>query len=197
MIARLLAIPTRCTRRILIRTMLGVVVVGWAAGCGEAGAQSTRTRDFALTPDTSRQTPSGDRPGAGDAAYSMTLSMRRALSRAGEQAFGEILVRVDKMRNQSHASTGEFGAMLERLAAALSRAGASGGTPMRFVVRPGEPVDYEVGGAVYLMTAGGFDQWELYPTLRIPDGGATLWSGDGAVRMLRQPRGADGLFLAQ
>ncbi len=177
--------------------MLGVVVSGWAAGCGEAGAQSTRTRDFALAPETSRPAPSGARPGDGDVAYSMTLSMRRALSRAGEPTFGEILIRVDMLRNQSHASTGEFRAMLERLAAALSRAGASGGTPMRFVVRPGEPVDYELGGAVYLMTAGGFDQWELYLTLRIPDGGATLWSADGAVRMLRQPRGADELFKAQ
>ncbi len=178
--------------------MLGVVVSGWTAGCGEAGAQATRTRDFALTPQISRPASlSGSRPGVGDAAYGMTLSMRRALSRAGEQTFGEILIRVDMLRNQSHASTGEFGAMLERLAAALSRAGASGGAPMRIVVRPGEPVDYEMGGAVYLMTAGGFDQWELYPTLRIPDGGATLWSADGAVRMLRQARGADELFIAQ
>ena len=177
--------------------MLGVVVAGWAAGCGGAAAQSTRTRDLASTPDTSRPAPSGVRPDNGDAAYGMTLSMRRALTQAGEQTFGEILVRVDMLRNQSHASTGEFRAMLERLAAVLSRAGASGGAPMRFVVRPGELVDYELGGAVYLMTAGGFDQWELYPTLRIPDGGATLWSADGAVRMLRQPRGADGLFIAQ
>ncbi len=177
--------------------MLGVVVVGWAAGCGEAGAQSTRTRDFALAPDTSRPSPGGARPGAGDAAYGMTLSMRRALSRAGEPTFGEILVRVDTLRNQSHASTGEFRAMLQRLAAALSRAGASGGAPMRFVAGSGELVDYELGGAAYLMTAGGFDQWELYPTLRLPDGGATLWSADGPVRMLRQPRGADGLFIAQ
>ncbi len=175
--------------------MLGVVVSGWAAGCGEAGAQATRTRDFAMAPETSRPATGGARPG--DAAYSMTLSMRRALSRAGEQTFGEILVRVDTVRNQSHATTGEFRTMLERLAAALSQAGASGGAPMRFVVRPGEPVDYEMGGAVYLMTAGGFDQWELYPTLRIPDGGATLWSADGAVRMLRQARGADELFIAQ
>ncbi len=178
--------------------MLGVVVSGWAAGCGEAGAQSTRTRDLALTPETNRPAPlSGSRPGDGDAAYSMTLSMRRALSRAGEPSFGEILIRVDMLRNQSHASTGEFRAMLERLAATLSRAGAWGGDPMRFVVRPGEPVDYELGGAVYLMTAGGFDQWELYPTLRIPDGGATLWSADGPVRMLRQPRGPDSLFMVE
>ncbi len=127
----------------------------------------------------------------------MTLSMRRALSRAGEQTFGEILVRIDTLRNQSHASTGEFMAMLDRLAAVLSRAGALGGAPMRFVVSPGELVDYELGGAVYLLTAAGFDQWELYPTLRVPDGGATLWSADGPVRMLRQPRGADGLFMAE
>ena len=177
--------------------MLGVVVAGWAAGCGEAGAQSTRSRDFALTPHTGRPAPSGVRPGAGDAAYSMVLSMRRALSQAGEQTFAEILVRVGMLRNQSHATTGEFRAMLERLAAALSRAGASGGAPMRFVAGSGELVDYELGGAAYLMTAGGFDQWELYPTLRLPDGGATLWSADGAVRMLRQPRGADVLFKAR
>lgn len=177
--------------------MLGVVVAGWAAGCGEAGAQSTRTRDFALSPDTSRPARSSARPGDGDAAYSMALSMRRALSRAGEQTFAEILIRVDTLRNQSHASTGEFITMLERLAATLSRAGASGGAPMRFVVRPDELVDYELGGAAYLMTAGGFDQWELYPTLRIPDGGATLWSADGPVRMLRQPRAGDGLFMAE
>lgn len=177
--------------------MLGVVMAGWAAGCGVADAQSTRTRDIVFTPETRRPAPSIASAGTPDVAYSMTLSMRRALSRAGEPTFGEILVRVDQVRNQSHASTGEFMAMLDRVADALSRAGASGGAPMRFVVRPGEPVDYELGGAAYLMTAGGFDQWELYPTLRIPDGGATLWSADGPVRLLRQPRGADGLFIVE
>ncbi len=176
--------------------MLGLVVAGCAAGCGRGGAQSTRGPGVSLAPET-LPTATPIVAGTGDDSYSLTLSMRRTLSRAGEQPFGEILVRVDTLRNQSHASTGEFEAMLERIVVALSRAGSSGGVPMRFVVRPGEPVDYEMGGAAYLMTAGGFDQWELYLSLRVPDGGATLWSADGAVRMMRQPRGPDGLFLTQ
>jgi hypothetical protein len=177
--------------------MLGFTIACCAAGCGGGGAQTTRTDGVSLAPTAARTARIAPTAGAGEAAYSLTLAMRRALSRAGEQPWGEILVRVDTMRNQSHASTGEFEAMLGRLAAALTRAGSSGGVPMRFVVRPGEPVDYELGGAAYLMTAGGFDQWELYVSLRVTDAGATLWSADGAVRMLRQPRGADGLFLAQ
>jgi len=122
--------------------------------------------------------------------------MRDSLAMSGERPWGEVLVSVEGLRNQSHASTGEFEMLLERLAATLSRAGSTGGVPMRFMLRPGEPVDYELRGTAYLMTAVGFDQWELYLNLRAAGRQWTIWSADGPVVMLRQPRGGvDRLYL--
>ncbi len=174
--------------------MLGVAWLAIAMGCSVGIAQGPRSDRGALAPERERPAPTG--PVAGDGADVLARAMRRSLTIAGERPFGEILVRVDTLRNQSHASTREFETLLERLAGHLSRAGSAGGVPMRFVVTPAEPVDYEVGGAVYLVTSAGFEQWELYLNLRAAGGRWTIWTADGPVRMLRQPRGGvDRIFV--
>ena len=167
--------------------MLGVswLPVRWAGRGGREEAPGSGVS--ALAPARDRRVWAT--PGAGEGGRALTRAMRRGLWSGGERPCGEILVRVDTLRNQSHASTGEFETLLERLAGHLSRAGAAGGVPMRFVVTPDEPVDYEIGGAAYLLTSAGFDQWELYLNLRAAGGRWTIWSADGPVRMLRQPRG--------
>jgi len=51
-----------------------------------------------------------------------------------------------------------------------------------------EAARYELHGTAYLVTARGFDQWELYLSLRPAGQAWTIWRADAAVRMLRQPR---------
>lgn len=167
--------------------MLGVAWLVGAMGCNGGIAQAPHVDRLTFAPR--KEPPAPAPPVTDDGADALAGSMRRSLTIAGERTFGEILVRVDTLRNQSHASHREFERLLDRLAEHLSRAGAAGRVPMRFVVTPDEPVDYEMGGAVYLVTSAGFDQWELYLNLRPPGGRRTIWSADGPVRMLRQPRG--------
>ncbi len=172
-------------------------VVAWLAvamGCTVGVAQGPRSDRSAQAPEREQPAPTGSVTDEG--ADALARAMRRSLTIAGERPFGEILVRVDTLRNQSHASTREFATLLERLAGHLSRAGSAGRVPMRFVVTPAEPVDYEMGGAVYLVTSAGFDQWELYLNLRAVGGRWTIWTADGPVHMLRQPRGGvDRIFV--
>ena len=187
MIGRWTARPPERVRTAVRHIMLGVSWLAVSMGCSGGIAQAPRGDVSVFAPDRDR--PVSTPPVTGDGALALTRAMRRSLSIAGERPFGEILVRVDTLRNQSHASTGEFEKLLERLAGHLSRAGSAGRVPMRFVVTPDEPVDYEIGGAAYLLTSAGFDQWELYLNLRAVGGRWTIWSADGPVRMLRQPRG--------
>ena len=174
--------------------MLGVSWLAVAMGCNGGIAQAPRSDRIALAPSQERRTPTT--PVTDDGAVALAGAMRRSLSNAGARHFGEILVRLDTLRNQSHASNNEFETLLVRLADHLTRAGVAGGVPMRFVVTPDEPVDYEMGGAVYLVTSAGFDQWELYLNLRTAGGRGAIWNADGPVRMLRQPRaGVDRIYV--
>ena len=100
----------------------------------------------------------------------------------------EVLVCLQGIHNHSHAAASEFEQMRHRLADALSRAGAHDLLPMRFVADPDGPCDFELTGTAYLVTASGFDQWEIYLDLRPAEGAWSLWRPEGALRLLRQPR---------
>ena len=169
--------------------MLGVMTLVGTLGCQGNGAQSSRKISPAVAHDQRSRASSSRRGADGDGAFGLLRDMRSSLAMAGEKPWGQVLVSVEGLRNQSHASTGEFERLLERLAATLSRAGSTGGVPIKFMLQPGEPVDYELSGTAYLMTAAGFDQWELYLNLRAAGREWTIWSADGPVVMLRQPRG--------
>lgn len=188
MIEQRLKYPIQRARTVARPIMLGVAWLVVAMGCSGGIAHAPRNDRITLAP-RQKERPAPTAPVTDGGADALAAAMRRSLTIAGERSFGEILVRLDTLRNQSHASHREFETLLERLAEHLSRAGAAGRVPMRFVVTPDEPVDYEMGGAVYLVTSAGFDQWELYLNLRPADGRRMIWSADGPVRMLRQPRG--------
>ncbi len=99
---------------------------------------------------------------------------------------GETRVRVDRFRNQSHCSQREFASLRRRLADVLSRSGRS--DQIRFVADAAQPAHYELHGTAYLVTTRGFDQWELYLSLRPAGQAWTIWQSDRPVRMLRQAR---------
>ena len=121
-------------------------------------------------------------PGADALLESMEESVRAP--RVG--ADGITRVGVSRIRNQSHASTREFVSLCRRLAGHLSEAGRA--SRWRFTSDPQEAVDYELRGAAYLLTADGFDQWEVYLSLHPAGEGWPLWRADRPIRMLRQPR---------
>ena len=124
--------------------MLGVMTLVGTLGCQGNGAQSSRKISPAVAHDQRSRASSSRRGADGDGAFGLLRDMRSSLAMAGEKPWGQVLVSVEGLRNQSHASTGEFERLLERLAATLSRAGSTGGVPIKFMLQPGEPVDYEL-----------------------------------------------------
>ena len=106
------------------------------------------------------------------------------------------LIRVDlgELRNQSHCSAQEFAGLRQRLAELLNNA-AGPDSHIRFVAVAEDPVDYELRGAAYLITARGFDQWELFLALRSAGEPWPVWRADRPVRILRRPRPGQPEFL--
>lgn len=93
-------------------------------------------------------------------------------------------VRITGIRNQSHATDREFSALRQRLASALSPPGADHG--LTFIV-DGDAT-YELVGSAYLISQGGFDQWEMFLALQPVDRAWTIWQRERPIRMLRHPR---------
>ncbi len=174
-----------------VRPLIGLVLPALSAWAGCApGSMHAPDRQAGFAP-VAQSPPRGPAASAAPrgGADALAGSMRRAIALSGASSWGEVLISADGVRNQSHAARQEFEAMRRRLVDALSEAGRGGGVPMRFVLQPGGPVDFELNGTAYLVTAGGFDLWELYLELR-PEGRSwSIWSTDGPIKMLRQPRG--------
>lgn len=168
--------------------MLGLAVLMVVAGCATTLPPAAAPAGGVDAPVSRRQPGAARHPASADAAGRLADSMRRSLLLATDRSWGEVLISLDGIRNHSHASPGEFAELRRLLADLLNGAGAGGGAPLRFIAGAREPVDFEVVGTAYLATTRGFDQWELYLSLR-PTGEAwNLWSADGPVRVLRQPR---------
>ena len=119
-------------------------------------------------------------------ADALVRSILASLDSPARAHSGETLVRVDQLRNHSHCSQREFASLRRRLADGLNRSGRS--DQIRFVADAAQPAHYELHGTAYLVTARGFDQWELYLSLRPAGQAWTIWRADAAVRILRQPR---------
>ena len=105
-------------------------------------------------------------------------------------------ISLESLRNLSHAGSDEFAHFKSRLAKLLSRAGRD--DRLRFVaVRDDQhPLHRHLGGTAYVVTAAGFDQWELYLTLMPADESWTLWRSDGPVRVLRsKPQSGQQVFI--
>ena len=59
---------------------------------------------------------------------------------------------------------------------------------MIFTTDVDQPVHYQLLGTAYLVTAEGFDQWELFLRLSPAEDAWTIWQPAVPVRVLRQPR---------
>jgi hypothetical protein len=165
------------SRKRLRRAAPAAAALALAAGCATGGA----ARPAAA--------PSG-------AAQSLVASMHESAA-ALRGPRGELAVSVAGIRNHSHASAAEFDEARARLAAALGGAATELGLPMTFAIDPGGTHDLDLAGTAYLVTASGFDQWEIYAELRRAGESWSVWAPPGAIRMLRQPRaGEPALFVA-
>jgi hypothetical protein len=108
-----------------------------------------------------------------------------ALDKAGLERRAYTSVGLWPLRNQSHATPTELEALTDRLARLLNAAGSAWG--IEFYTDPSEAVDYELRGTIYLITARGFDQWELYLSLRPAGEGWSAWRSPGPIRVMRLP----------
>jgi hypothetical protein len=132
-----------------------------------------------------RRPPVPPEPGALALVASMTASMPgRETDEQGITRIG-----VHYLRNQSRADTAEFEAFTRRLADLLTAAGRQ--LSVVFITSYDEPVQYELLGAAYLITADGFDQWELFLRLCPAEESWTVWENDVPVRLIRQPRAGE------
>jgi hypothetical protein len=91
------------------------------------------------------------------------------------------------LRNLSRSTPAEFEAFRQRLAGLLSEAGHQ--YDLEFLADE-QTARYELLGTAYLVTAEGFDQWEVYFRLSPADASWTLWQPSAPLRVLRQPRPA-------
>ncbi len=121
-------------------------------------------------------------PGAADVIASIT----RRLSDRATGPDGMTVVSTRELHNLSHSTADEFASFRARLCAALTEAG--GTDRIVFTDDASASAQYRLLGSAYLVTADGFDQWEMYLSLTPAARDFQVWDARGAVRMLRLPR---------
>ena len=128
--------------------------------------------------------PQPEDPGAA----AVVESINSALSHRDASAEGVTIISVRDVRNLSRASADEFNSMRGRLCKALARAGDSSKLVFIDAENPAIAPHYRMLGTAYIITADGFDQWEMYLSLTSAARNFQVWDARGAVRMLRLPR---------
>ena len=121
-------------------------------------------------------------PGAAEVIASITR-------RLGDRATGPdgvTVVSTRELHNLSHSTSDEFAAFRARLCAVLTEAGEA--ERIVFSDDTSAAAQYRLLGSAYLVTADGFDQWEMYLSLTPVARDFQVWDARGAVRMLRLPR---------
>jgi hypothetical protein len=126
-------------------------------------------------------------------AASLAQSIAAALDDRPTNGRGVTLISLNELRNYSRAGAGEFRELLQRLSRLLSHAGRD--SHIEFIVgdepaseSPDARPHYRVQGAAYLITADGFDQWELFLSIAPIDFDMTVWDARSATRVLRFER---------
>jgi hypothetical protein len=184
---------------------LGIVALMLLAGCAASSqplvpagnaivAQPSRSQPARqaareeLGPETAdqlevdpRPSPRSPEPGADVLIDAIVQS----LPSAKHNGMDEIIIGLAHVRNLSRSTSAEFEAFRQRLAQLLSGAGES--HHLTFVAAE-DAGDFELLGTAYLITAEGFDQWEVYLRLSPADASWTLWQPAAPLRVLRQPR---------
>lgn len=118
-------------------------------------------------------------------AASIVKSIADAL--ADRRVAGDaIAIDLSPLRNLSRSSAAEFAAFTSRLAELLTHAGRE--HRMTFTIDPSATAPYRMLGTAYLMTADGFDQWEMYLSVSPSDRDWQVWAARSAVRAMRMPR---------
>lgn len=151
----------------------------------------------AAIPKTEQQPPGPVEEGAAALVQSITNGLRdRAMD---DQGVTRITI---QLRNQSRSSVAEFNAMRERLAQALNRAADDArGARLHFAVESENQHDgpsdahYLMQGTAYLISAGGFDLWELFLSISPASQHITIWDAPRPVRLLRTPRAGQPLIV--
>ena len=137
--------------------------------------------------------PEPVQPQTDPGADAIVSQMAKSIRPRHVDAEPETRISLSRLYNQSHASGREFEVLRNRLARVLNLSGRGHG--MWFEVQPHASIDYELHGAVYLVTVAGRDQWELHLSLRPARGSWTVWRADGPLRMFRQFQGGDRQIL--
>ncbi len=97
-----------------------------------------------------------------------------------------VVVSVHELRNLSRASHAEFAEFLQRFASLLNIAGAEHG--LAFASDSQLKSDYRMLGSAYMITAAGFDQWELFLSISPTSRQFTVWDARSPIRVLRTVR---------
>jgi len=117
-------------------------------------------------------------------AYTLVAGMANALGEAAARPGGP-MVAVRAFRNQSRSTADEIAEVRSRVIDLLQSASTVDGR-VRFTIDDAPEAEYTLGATVYLITRDGFDQWELYLSLRPVGANWTVWRNDQPVRLLRQ-----------
>jgi hypothetical protein len=125
-------------------------------------------------------------PGA--AYLARTIRDRIDASAAHVQAEdgGELIVNIASLRNLSRSTPKEYRAFVDRFAALMNDAGRA--DRLQFTADPDAAAHFILHGAVYILSADGFDWWELFISVRAAQDGTALWRCEFPVRVMRQPR---------
>lgn len=159
----------------------------------EAASEELGPEVAAEIPHEQRQPPQPVEAGAAALVQSITNAMRNRVMDA--EGVTRIVI---QLRNQSRCGAGEFTAMRERLAQELNRAADDvRGSQLRFIVGAEGDAEGDAGaldahylmqGSAYLISAGGFDLWELFLSMTPTSERLTIWDAPRPVRVLRTPR---------
>lgn len=196
----------------------------WVGGCATAPTYSNRqmphqsavTHPAIVTPtnnepiraaaaneideETARAIPQIERPAPQPVDPGAAALLQAMLDRMGERIIGpEDTTRIglSQLRNQSRASSAEFNEFRERFARLLNRAAEDArGAKVRFMCDADQDVEYQMQGAVYMISAGGFDLWEMFLSLTPSEKAWTVWEARNPLRVLRQPRPGQPQFVA-
>jgi hypothetical protein len=154
----------------------------------EAAREELGPEVAAEIPKVDREPPQPVETGAAALVQSMANALRDRVM--DEEGLTRIAI---QLRNQSRCGTGEFNAMRERLALELNRAADDArGARLSFAIESdandATPPHYYIQGSAYLISAGGFDLWELFLSMTPASESLAIWNSPRPVRVLRTPR---------
>ena len=99
---------------------------------------------------------------------------------------GVTIINLRGVQNLSRSNADEFGSFMHRFCEVMSKAGKA--DRIAFTDNAEAEAQYRMQGTAYMIYASGFDQWEMYLTLRPADREFDIWDAGSAVRVLRIAR---------